>query len=158
MIAQIIQLAAELWQVAADDITGTTRLESVSEARTAVASVAVNRLGYSVGEVGRRLGQRHYSTIYTSCQRATAFSATSPAFRSRLEKLESAAKSALMASNPTMLSKNRQPDLHAVTARVAAALIGLQNSHPEVFKRLILAAFPEAAEMNNDQRSLPFRK
>jgi chromosomal replication initiation ATPase DnaA len=82
-VADVIQAAATVWDVASQDVLAERVLRQFAHPRLAVYWIANRILARSTGEIGRILGRDH-STIMSGVRSAEQLSLRDPAFRLRL--------------------------------------------------------------------------
>ncbi len=116
-VAQIIDCAARLSGIPADEIAGPSRKADVTPIRFAVCQVAMEH-GHSSTHIGGRLGQRDHTTVLSGCKRALHKERADNDFCRFINGLRRAAsqeRPTLLAAPATIKAPDRVPHIKKVT-------------------------------------------
>lgn len=88
-VGKILAAVAVAFETSAPAICGPARDKFTSRARFAASYIIRQRLGLSLTEIGRRLGNKDHTTVMNALKRATALMGD-PAWRARYDAAEAA--------------------------------------------------------------------
>lgn len=68
-VARVLEMLAEFTGVSVSEITGTSRIRFIAEARQAAMIVMRDRMNLSYPHIAKVFGHRHHSTVWYACNK-----------------------------------------------------------------------------------------